>query len=381
MDDLARTRWGQRARDFAAEHLIGNELELVRGDPPRAIHRAFAEAGMANWFIGASMAESVEVVAQLAFAEAGVAFALFNSILAWTAIDTLGSPEQRRVLEAALREGTTFCSTAAAELECGSELTRMQTTVQREGDHLVVMGTKSFATNAADAAYFLVATRHADDAPGYPAVLIPRETAGLRVGQRWRTAGLHGVGIHEVHFDGCRVPASLASEANGLRVLEAGLNATRILHAATALGIAHRVMHSCLGYAASKTVANAPLFDHQVFVNKMGAMEADLETMAMLCRSAARDLDEPPAAGSIPRAPGSARKSALVAKLTCADLGWRVASMGSTLLGGLGYCDSSLMPKLLQDMRYVSVVEGGEDVVRQLLFSRFVRPRWLNSKG
>ncbi len=33
-----------------------------------------------------------------------------------------------------------------------------------------------------------------------------------------------------------------------------------------------------------------------------------------------------------------------------------------------------MIGKLLRDMRYVSIVEGGDDVLRDLVFSRYVVP-------
>lgn len=51
---------------------------------------------------------------------------------------------------------------------------------------------------------------------------------------------------------------------------------------------------------------------------------------------------------------------------------WNIASVGSEMLGGLGYTDESLVGKLLRDMRHVSIAEGGDDVLRELIFGRYV---------
>jgi alkylation response protein AidB-like acyl-CoA dehydrogenase len=44
------------------------------------------------------------------------------------------------------------------------------------------------------------------------------------------------------------------------------------------------------------------------------------------------------------------------------------------MFGGLGYTESSIVGKLTRDMRYVSIVEGGDDVLRDLVFTRYVVP-------
>ncbi len=69
-----------------------------------------------------------------------------------------------------------------------------------------------------------------------------------------------------------------------------------------------------------------------------------------------------------------ALKSAVIAKMSCGQLGWRVASVGAEMFGGLGYTEDSLIGKLVRDMRYVSIVEGGDDVLRDFLYHRHVLP-------
>jgi alkylation response protein AidB-like acyl-CoA dehydrogenase len=44
------------------------------------------------------------------------------------------------------------------------------------------------------------------------------------------------------------------------------------------------------------------------------------------------------------------------------------------MFGGLGYTNELLIGKLLRDIRYVSLVEGGDDVLRDLMYTRFVYP-------
>jgi alkylation response protein AidB-like acyl-CoA dehydrogenase len=68
-------------------------------------------------------------------------------------------------------------------------------------------------------------------------------------------------------------------------------------------------------------------------------------------------------------------KGAIVAKMLCGQLGWRIASEASVMFGGLGYTEESLIGKLVNDMRYIGIVEGGDDVGRDLIFGRYVKDR------
>ncbi|MCZ9338366.1 acyl-CoA dehydrogenase, partial [Streptomyces sp. TRM76130] len=46
----------------------------------------------------------------------------------------------------------------------------------------------------------------------------------------------------------------------------------------------------------------------------------------------------------------------------CGQAGWAVATLGSEMFGGLGYTEDHLIGKLVRDLRYVGLVEGGDDV-------------------
>jgi alkylation response protein AidB-like acyl-CoA dehydrogenase len=98
--------------------------------------------------------------------------------------------------------------------------------------------------------------------------------------------------------------------------------------------------------------------------------------MANQCLTAAREYDTIAAgahAGDEFMRIGTL-KSALSAKMFCGQTGWQVVSTASEMFGGAGYTNELLVGKLLRDVRYVSIVEGGDDVLRDLVFSRYVVP-------
>ncbi|MFI0907079.1 hypothetical protein ACH4TE_26710 [Streptomyces sioyaensis] len=55
-----------------------------------------------------------------------------------------------------------------------------------------------------------------------------------------------------------------------------------------------------------------------------------------------------------------------------------MAGTGSEIFGGLGYTHDMVIGKLVRDMRHVSIVGGG-DVIRDLLYERFVVPPFKRS--
>lgn len=374
----------RETRGYVRRELIGNEDQLDALLPvPLEAHTRFAETGLANWWLpkdvgglGHDLETSVRIAAELAYGDAGTAFTLFIPVLTTSMVDWYAEPEVReRFLSEQLADGTAG-ATLGSEHEAGSELARITCTARRDGDSWVVSGVKAFSTNTDTAAYLVVIARAEAEASGYVAILVPRDTAGLVIEKRWDVIGLRSSATYQVRLDDCRVPASYALRGNGLRLLEVGLNASRILIAASAIGISRRVRDLCLDYGRAKQVKGAPLTSNAVFASRLGHFEMLIEAMTQQCLAAAREYDALAAEDD----PGTAfvkvgtMKSALCAKMLCGQMGWEIASTASEMFGGVGYTHESLIGKLLRDVRYVSVIEGGDDVLRELMYARYVVP-------
>jgi alkylation response protein AidB-like acyl-CoA dehydrogenase len=376
----------EKIREFTTRELMGKDDSLdSASEMPLPVYSTFARSGLANWWLpeamggpGVSLEESVDIVADLAYADAGAAFTLYISIIGTTAVWLYGSDSLKERWLAPMAVSGGFCATLGSERAAGSELSNMTTTVRTDGNELIVHGDKFFSTNA-DFADFLVVIARNDDDLGFSAVVVPRNTPGVRVIKRWNTFGVRAAGTYQVAFEACRVPADNRLDGNGLTILEAGLNPSRILIASTALGIGRRIRDVCMGYAKSKTLGERTLMAHPVFGNRIGQMESLLSVMENQCKAAARGYDalmsQKDAAAAF-TAEG-AMKSALVSKMFCGQAGWQIASTASELFGGLGYTDEVIIGKLLRDVRYTSIIEGGDDVLREMLYRRHVIPSFL----
>jgi alkylation response protein AidB-like acyl-CoA dehydrogenase len=369
---------------FVRDELIGHEHLLdTLGEMPLPLYSRFTGTGLMNWWLpkeddgrGLSLEESVRIVNALAYGDAGVAFTLFLSVLATSMVSLYGSDDIRARYLKQLVTGNGFAATLGSEHEAGSEMTRITTTVRRDGDWLALDGAKAFSTNTDFAQFLVVVARSAETPDDYLAVVVPRDTPGIEVRKRWDVVGLRSSGTYEVTLAHVRVPAANALRGNGLRVLEVGLNASRILIATTALGVARRARDLCMDYAMTKQVKGASLTSNAVFMSRLGQFEMLIEVMTSQCLAAAREFD---AICARPDAPDEffrqgAMKAAIAAKMFCGQAGWQVVSAASEMFGGRGYTHEMLIQKLLRDVRYVSIVEGGDDVLRELLYSRHVVP-------
>jgi alkylation response protein AidB-like acyl-CoA dehydrogenase len=370
-------------RDFARRELIPRQEHFDSfPDVPIPLHDAFQALGLGNWWLpercggmGLGMEESVDLVSELAYGDAGFAFTAFISILGTTMLSLYGSEEIEERYLVPMAEHGSMCATVASERAAGSELTKITTTAARSGDDLVINGDKFFATNAGFASFLVVVARAATHPAEHMAIVVSRDTPGVRIVKRWEMIGLRASGTYQVSFDRCRASARDVLDGSGLRILEIGLNASRILIASTALGIARRVRDLCMEYARRKRVGDKPLLGNAVFAAKLGQMEMDIDAMRHVCRGAAREFDlimgGRDAAEELLRR--GMLKSALTAKNFCGRTGWQIASLGSEMFGGLGYTRETVIDKLVRDVRHVSIIEGGDDVLRDLVFHRYVQ--------
>ena len=317
----------------------------------------------------------MDLVARLAYHDAGFAFTAFISILGARMLEFYGAPEVAdRYLGEMVADGS-FCAALGSEAVAGSELTETRTTFRRTGDSVVLNGEKQFSTNLAFARFCLVLARNEENARELAVICVPAGTPGFEVGRRWRMSGLAGTGTYASRFVDCAVPADHQLTGNGLRVLEVGLNASRILMASISIGIARRVRDLSMDYAAGKRLAGQPLTQNAVFAARMGQLEADLESLKSVCWRAGDDYDAV-CSGSDPAAAfyrQGVLKSAIMAKMHCGRTGWRIVSDASEGFGGLGYTEDHPVQRLMRDMRHISIVEGGDDVLRELTYGRYVR--------
>jgi acyl-CoA dehydrogenase len=381
---MKKPEYLRTVQSFARRELVGKDAYLDSlADAPLPLYERFGATGLANWWLpkdvgglGLSLEESVHIVAELAYADAGAAFTLFIPVLTTSMVSWYGSDELKERNLGRLVAQNGFCATLGSEHAAGSELALITTTARRDGDTLVLNGQKAFSTNTDFAQFLVVIARVADDSSGYVAVLVPRDTPGIRVDKRWDVIGLRSSATYQVTLTDVRVPASHALRGNGLRLLEIGLNASRILIATTALGIARRARDLCMEYGKTKSVKGSPLANNAVFASRLGQFEMQIDVMVNQCLAAARAYDtiaaRPDAAEEFLRL--GTLKPAITTKMFCGQTGWQIAATASEMFGGLGYTHDSIIGKLLRDVRYVSIVEGGDDVLRDLVYSRYVVP-------
>jgi len=356
-------------RDFARREIapLAHEMD-VAGDIPDGLIDKLKESG----FFGLSFPEehgglAVDtvtyglVVEELARASAGVCImvTVHNSV-GFYPVAMFGTAETkaRFLPRMAAGEIASFC---VSEPGAGSDAAAIQTTARRDGDHYVLDGAKSWVTNGARAAFYVVLAR----SPGSRGhrdthfFLVERDTPGLEVAKKEDKLGLRASDTVVISLDGVRVPASqrLGEEGQGFRIAMVALDGGRIGVAFQSLGIGYACMEAAAKYSRDREQFGAPLSDQPVIQEMLADSATELDAARLLALRAAwlKDQGRP------------FTKEAAMAKLFASEAAGRAADRALQVHGGYGYVKEYPVERYYRDVRVTRIYEGTSEIQRMVI--------------
>ncbi|MGQ0776803.1 MAG: acyl-CoA dehydrogenase family protein [Pseudonocardiales bacterium] len=171
---------------------------------------------------------------------------------------------------------------AITESDGGSDAMRMRTRADRDGDHFVLRGSKTFVSNGPIADLFVIyAGTHPAGGPlGATAFLVERNTPGMEIGKPIKKMGLRTAPLSELFFDACRIPASqvVGRVGGGFLVLDYVMKREILFTFIVNTGeMAHR-LDRCIDYAKTRIQFGQPIGSYQAIANKIVDMKIRLET-------------------------------------------------------------------------------------------------------
>jgi alkylation response protein AidB-like acyl-CoA dehydrogenase len=346
--------------------------------PPVENLRVLAEHGYTGLFIhsayggaGLGLMENVLVAEELARACANTAM-LFSCTDGATprALHGLGSAEIKQRYLPRIVRAEMLTAWSMSEANAGSDVGHVQCRAVREGDEIVIRGSKLWCTAAQVADLFLVLVRLSAEPGmrGVGAVLVERGTPGLSVGKHLDLLGLRGTGMAELVFDDCRIPASqLFLEAGRMRELLAVLDADRISGNPTVcLGVAQASFEAIVRHVQERTQFGKPLAEQQGLQWKLADMAIDIEAARALLYRAAQRVD----AGQASIADTS------ITKAYVNQMAVRVTNEAIQLAGAYGLSEEYPYERHFRDVRGMSIGYGTVEIhkssiAREVLSGRY----------
>lgn len=281
-------------------------------------------------------------------------FAFAMQGLGTGAISLFGSNEQKDWLRKT-RTGTALSAFALSEPRSGSDVANMEMTATRDGDDYVLSGEKTWISNGGIADLYCVFARtgEAPGAKGISAFLVPADTPGLTVAERFEVIAPHP--LARLSFVDVRIPASamIGRPGEGFKIAMSVLDVFRSTVGAAALGFARRALDETMARAGSRQLFGAPLFDLQMVQGHIADMALDVDAAALLVYRAAWTKDS--------GAPRVTREAAM-AKLFATDKAQEVIDKAVQIHGGDGVKKGHIAESLYREIRALRIYEGASDV-------------------
>lgn len=270
-------------------------------------------------------------------------------------ISELGSEFLREKYLPDVCSGDAILSVAISESQAGSDAGAMRTTVEYDGDDLVINGSKMWVTKADQCSAFLVYGRFPDDNIG--AVLVDKDTDGVSLDDG--SLNMAGNKQYELYFDDAVVPERqlLVHEPEAFKRLLIEFNIERCHNAMMCLACGLNAFDKALSHAKTREQFGQPIGDFQGIEWKLADMATDLSAARLLIyRAAANARESDPS-----------RIETSMAKIKANEVGQRVIDEALQIHGASGYMKDSPIEYLYRLVRGWKIAGGTVEVQRNMI--------------
>ena len=323
-------------------------------------------------------------IEELFWGDAGIGMAIMGSALAAAGIAGNGTPEQ--VMEWVPQcYGTAdkvmlgaFC---VSEPDAGSDVSSLRTRAVYDEvkDEWTLNGTKAWITNGgiADVHVVVASVDPALKSKGQASFIVPPDTPGLSMGQKYKKHGIRASHTAEVVLDDVKVPrscllggkekldAKLArareNVSTGKQPAMATFEATRPAVGAQALGVARAAYEYALDYAKERHAFGKPIIMNQAIAFKLANMATEIDASRLLIWRAAWLAKN----GTFKNGEGS------MSKWKASETAVRVTEDAIQILGGYGYTREYPVERWHRDAKIHTIFEGTSEI-QQLVISRAI---------
>lgn len=251
--------------------------------------------------------------------------------------------------------GDMIISVAISESEAGSDASNMQTNVERDGDDLILNGSKMWITKAEQADAFLVYARFPNDNIG--AIVVDKDTDELTLDDG--SVNMAGHVQNELYFDNCIVPEEqvLVHEKDAFKQLLIEFNVERCHNAMMCVACGLNGFDKALAYAKEREQFGQPIGDFQGIEWKFADMAVELESARLLIyRAAANAQNSDPS-----------RLDTSMAKVKANEAGQEVIDEALQIHGAIGYMQDSPLEYLYRWVRGWKIAGGTVEVQRNAI--------------
>jgi acyl-CoA dehydrogenase len=352
---------------------VAHECELNHRFP-RELFKKAAQLG----FVGADYPESIGgggmgvlenvlVIEEFCKADSGIGMAIHLAYIPSKIVKLFGTPRQHEQFLAPLVRGDWVSAVSFTEPDHGSDLTRMEATMEEAEDGFVLNGTKVFTTNASYADFFIVLLQDDQEArpgKGMTTVVVQSDPSTwldgkMEINEIPNKMGLRMTSSGEVVFHNLKIPKEnmVGERGRGLMNVLEFLDESRIEIGAQALGNAEGAFLKALNHARERTQFQKPIIDFQAIGHKLARTWSQLQSVKWLNYYAAWlcDQKDEKMAATIPLLTS-------MVKHHVPETAKSIIDETITIFGGYGYFLEQDVERRYRDNRIVEIYEGTVEV-------------------
>ncbi len=253
---------------------------------------------------------------------------------------------------------------AITEEFAGSDVSALQTTARRDGEHYVIDGVKWHVTsfNLADYVFVEAVLSEGEHAGDHVLLVVDLPWPGVEVVRTPQYS--HNIADEHpiVAFNEVRVPVAnlVGEEGAPMTFTQDWFRFERMMVAARCVGAAQRLLDEVTVFARERVVDGRPLGEHQLVAGMLADSATELFAARTMLYEVARAIDA-----------GHDRKTlhgqASMAKLYCSEMAGRAADRAVQIFGGRGYMRENVAERMFRELRVERIWEGASEIQRIII--------------
>lgn len=311
---------------------------------------------------GADFAYSIVIAEELDKIGSGIGIGLHNDIV-MPYIDEFGTEEQKQKWLPQAISGDMISAIAMTEPGTGSDLANIQTRAQRNGDHYILNGEKTFITNGYSANFVIVVCVTDPDASprhkGISLIAVEEGTPGFKKGKKLKKLGQHANDTSELIFEDAIVPKEnlIGEEGMGFYYLMKKLQQERLMLAIGSITGSKNMLETTIAYVKQRTAFGKPISKFQNTQFKI----AEMATNIKIGETFVDQLVVDHLAGK------NIVNEVSMAKWWLTDLAKKVATECMQLHGGYGYMEEYEIARRYRDVAVGSIYAGTNEIMKTII--------------
>jgi len=301
--------------------------------------------------MGRSAVNSAIMVEELAWGDVSLTLGTLSPLLMMIPILEFGTEEQKEEWLPKFCNEKFFSATGALmEPRITFDPIKLHTTVDMDGDQVILNGTKCMVPLAQQAEHILVyaSKDKGAGAASVEGIIVDKDTPGLTIGEREKNMGLNPLPLFPLTFKDCAVPKSRRlGDDQGIDYMRL-LNLSRANLCAMAVGVARASYEYARDYAKERIAFGDPIASRQAVAFMLAEAAMEVAGMRMLVWRAAWRLDQNE----------DATREATLAKMYCAEQTMKIVDYGVQILGGHGYIREHPVEMYFRNGRGFAAMEG-----------------------